>query len=700
MPKFLVTTSKGLENLLEQEMLALGISNIKMSVSSVWFEGDLEQAYKLCYCSRLANRVLLELGSGECSDRDDLYEICSGIDWSMQFDPKRSFSVNFTGFNDNLRNTQFSAQVVKDAIVDFFKEEGFKRPDVAKQSPDIRITGRLIQKMAHLFLDFSGSSLHERGYREDAGRAPLKENLAAGIITRSGWLQNTDKPLCDFFCGSGTLVIEAAQMALKIPAQQTRVRWGFDEWMGHNASLFASVKASAEAEIDYNSKLKLFASDINERELETAQENAQKAGVEQHIQFSKADILSNKIKNFWKKQGITSGHIVINPPYGERLEEITQIANLYLDVGQKLKTEFAGWQLAVITSAVEQLKLFKLYAKKKYKLKNASLDCVLALMEVEEARTDEVRGIIAEEFQNRLRKNFKKCAALAKAADTNAYRVYDADLPNYKVAIDLYADHVVIQEYTAPKNIPENVAEQRLTEVLLTTADVLGVPRSNVHVKTRRRESGCSDAKKNKLVEIQEGPAKFLVNLDDYLDTGLFLDHRLIREKIRLQAKDKRVLNLFSYTCAVSVHAALGDAKKVISVDLSKTFLNWGKENFKNNGINEKYHAFEHGDCVRWLNQNRSNYDLIFIDPPSFSKSKSMSDIFDVQKDHLSLLKDAARRLNPGGTILFSSILRGFTLDQEGVTALGLEINNISQETLPFDFERSKKTRQCWELKK
>ncbi|WP_111977287.1 bifunctional 23S rRNA (guanine(2069)-N(7))-methyltransferase RlmK/23S rRNA (guanine(2445)-N(2))-methyltransferase RlmL [Algibacillus agarilyticus] len=701
MAKFLVTTSKGLENLLYDELESLGASSLKMSVSSVWVEGDIALGYKICYLSRLANRVLLELTNGECLTKDDLYRVAGTVDWTMQFSNKRRFSIHFVGTTPELRNTQFSSQVIKDAIVDNFTEEGSKRPDVDKVESDIRFQGRIIKKNVHIFLDFAGGSLHERGYRENAGQAPIKENLAAGMIMRSGWLKDTSQPLCDFFCGSGTLVVEAALMAMKVPAQRDRIKWGFDSWISHSKTIFETVKAEADANVDEDAELTLYASDYSKKELLTAQRNADLAGVSQKIQFMQADVLSPKVKNFFP----TAGHIIINPPYGERLEETTQVANLYLDLGQKLKTEFVDWRLTVITSAESSLKLLKLAANKKYKLKNGPLDCVLATFDIEKAKAETVRTNIAEEFQNRLKKNYKKYAPLAKKSATNCYRVYDADLPNYNVAVDLYGEHLVVQEYSPPKSIPEHVSAQRLNDVLITAPDILGIARSNVHVKTRSRQKGKeqyqrAERKKDIRFIVQEGNAQFLVNLDDYLDTGLFLDHRNVRMLVGELAKDKTVLNLFSYTCSVSVHAVLGGAKKVKSVDLSKTYLNWGQDNFDLNKLSTRYHDFDQGDCIEWLARHDEQYDLIFIDPPSFSNSKRMKDVFDVQRDYVKLLQDALPRLTPGGTVIFSNNLRSFKLDHDLVTEMGYDIKDISQSTLPFDFARNSKIRQCWQLTK
>ncbi len=699
MARFLVTTSKGLENLLEQELQSFAIDNIKLSVSSVWFEGSLEQAYRVCYCSRLANKVFLELTSAPCTGKDDLYQLAQSVDWSMQFKDRTTFSVDFNGVTDKLRNTQFSAQVVKDAIVDTFQEEFGRRPNVDKANAEIRIQGRLIKNNAHLFIDLCGQSLHQRGYRENAGRAPIKENIAAGVVMRSGWLEQPQQPLVDYFCGSGTLLIEAAQMALNIPTQQFRREWGFDHWLGHNAALFDQVKQAADSAVKSDLNLRLYGVDINGRELKIAEQNAQDAGVGEYIHFQRGNALDSMI-DFNDEVG----HIISNPPYGERLEDELKIANLYLDFGSEIKARYPNWQLTVISSAVEQLRQLKLSASKKYKVKNAALDCVIAKYTIEASDGGDPREKMAIEFQNRLKKNIKQFNKLAKQVPTECYRVYDADLPNYNVAIDIYGDSLVIQEYAPPKNIPPEKAQARLNEVLLTAPGILGIENSKVALKVRKRQKGKEQYQRNATRDdyfpVQEANALFYVNIHDFLDTGLFLDHRDMRLLIQRQAKDKTVLNLFAYTCSVSVHAALGGASQITSVDLSKKYLDWGKQNFELNNINPSWHQFVAQDSLDWLKNTKQNFDLIFIDPPSFSNSKKLDNTFDVQRDHLALIENALAKLNQGGEIYFSNNLRSFKLDEAGLNQLGLTFTEISQQTLPFDFKRRANIRRAWKITK
>ncbi|EWH08579.1 23S rRNA m(2)G2445 methyltransferase [Catenovulum agarivorans DS-2] len=698
MAKFLVTTSKGLENLLESELTELGIENIKLSVSSVWFEGTMEQAYRLCYTSRLANKVLLELASGDCANKNDLYKVCQSVDWPMQFSDKVTLSVDFNGTNDALRNTQYSAQVIKDAICDIFNEELGRRPNVDKSNADIRIQGRLIKKQAHIFLDFSGASLHQRGYRTQAGRAPIKENIAAAVVMRSGWLQQPNAPLVDYFCGSGTLLIEAAQMACNMPAQQYRRKWGFDAWLSHNKALFEQIKTEYDQQIIEDGSFQLYGFDINNRELSVAKQNADDAGVAKYIHFERQNAVDHTLKV--KSE---TGFIVSNPPYGERLEDQVAIAHLYLDFGHNIKQQHAGWSLTLISSAIDAMRYLKLSANKKYKVKNAALDCIVANYQIEAAQdTTHPREGLAVEFQNRLKKNFKQFSKQARQADTECYRVYDSDLPNYNVAIDIYNDSLVIYEYAAPKSVPVEKAQARLNEVLLTAPFVLGTEPSKIALKVRKKQKGNEQYKKaadrGEVMTVREGPAQFYVNLYDYLDTGLFLDHRDMRKLIGQVSQGKSVLNLFSYTCSVSVHAALGGATQVTSVDLSKKYLDWGKQNFELNGINSTWHPFIAMDSIDWLKRTNNKFDLIFIDPPSFSNSKKLAHDFDVQRDHIKLLRLALEHLNEGGDIYFSNNLRSFSLDESSLAEIGLQWQDLTNKTMPFDFKRKSNIRQAWRL--
>ncbi|WP_287815297.1 bifunctional 23S rRNA (guanine(2069)-N(7))-methyltransferase RlmK/23S rRNA (guanine(2445)-N(2))-methyltransferase RlmL, partial [Pseudomonas sp.] len=314
---------------------------------------------------------------------------------------------------------------------------------------------------------------------------------------------------------------------------------------------------------------------------------------------------------------------------------------------------------------------------------------------VEQARLSEG----GQMFANRLQKNLKQLGKWARREKVDCYRVYDADMPEYALAIDLYHDWVHVQEYAAPKSIDPEKAQARLFDALAAIPQALNIDKSRVIIKRRERQSGTKQyerqAAQGQFTEVQEGGVKLLVNLTDYLDTGLFLDHRPMRLRIQREAAGKRFLNLFCYTATASVHAAKGGARSTTSVDLSKTYLDWARRNLSLNGFSDK-NRLEQGDVMAWLQASRDEYDLIFIDPPTFSNSKRMEGVFDVQRDHVELLDLAVARLAKDGVLYFSNNFRKFQLDEH----LGerYQVEEISAQTLDPDFARNSKIHRAWKI--
>lgn len=308
---------------------------------------------------------------------------------------------------------------------------------------------------------------------------------------------------------------------------------------------------------------------------------------------------------------------------------------------------------------------------------------------------------------NRLRKNDKRLAAWRRRRGVTCYRVYDADLPEYAAAVDVYQEDggagrrfAHVQEYRAPATIPADVAEGRLAELLDATMAVFELPRAQIAVKTRARGKGGSKygrmAERGETLRVREGPVRLEVNLFDYLDTGLFLDHRPMRERVAEAARGLRVLNLFCYTGSVTAHAAAGGAAASTSVDLSATYLEWAARNLALNGADRSRHELLRADVMSWLGSARGVYDLIFCDPPTFSNSKRADD-FDLQRQHVALLRLAMARLAPGGTLWFSNNFRRFRLD-DAVRELA-EARDISAATIDEDFRRNPRIHRCWELR-
>ena len=710
MKQLFATTARGFEELLKSELTELGAQDAKVTQGGVHYWADDETLYRTLLWSRLSSRILLPIVQAKVFSDLDLYSAVVGVNWLDYFDEKVHFFVDFKGTNQEIRHTQFGAMRVKDGIVDYFERHGRARPNVDKEQPDIRIHAYLNRDDVVLSLDLSGDALHMRGYREDTGKAPLRETLAAAIVLRSGWQKGT--PLVDPMCGSGTLLIEAAQMEAQIAPQLYRLHWGFDFWQGHNQVAWEKVKeealALAEAEKQRENPPHFYGFDLDHRVLQKAKQNAKNAGVAHLMQWQQGDVAA--IKN---PSPNLAGTVICNPPYGERLGTTPALIALYSVFGQRLKQQFACWNASIFSSEPSLLDCLRLRSHRQFKAKNGPLDCVQKNYQIAERaeqsalentvefdRTPPVSSEVAVDFANRLQKNIKKIEKWAKQQGLDAYRLYDADLPEYNLAVDRYADHIVVQEYAAPKNIDENKARQRLLDAVNATLQVIGIETNKLILKVRQKQKGTNQyeklANKGEYFYVNEYGAKLWVNLTDYLDTGLFLDHRLTRKMLGEMAQGKDFLNLFAYTGSATVHAALGKAKSTTTVDMSNTYLNWAEQNLLLNDIEGKQHKLIQADCLQWLEKCDRQFDLIFVDPPTFSNSKRMEDSWDVQRDHIKLMTNLKRILRQNGTIVFSNNKRGFKMDFAKLEELGLSAVEISHKTLPLDFERNKQIHNCW----
>lgn len=696
MNSLFASTARGLEELLKTELEGLGATDCQVVQGGVHFQGDTRLLYQSLMWSRLASRIMLPLGECRVYSDLDLYLGVQAIPWTEMFNPGATFAVHFSGLNDEIRNSQYGALKVKDAIVDSFTRKNLPRPNVDRESPDLRINVWLNKETAHISLDLSGEGLHLRGYRDGTGMAPIKENLAAAIVMRSGWVPGT--PLLDPMCGSGTLLIEAAMLATDRAPGLHRGHWGFGGWAQHDDGIWKEVKAEAQIRARqglaaYESRF--YGSDVDARVIERARRNARRAGIGELIDFDVKDVA--QLNNPLPKGPY--GTVISNPPYGERLESEPALIALHSLLGRIMKSQFGGWNLSVFSASPELLSCLQLRADKQFKAKNGPLDCVQKNYHLAESEGGKP-AMLAEDFANRLRKNLKKFEKWARQEGIECYRLYDADLPEYNVAIDRYADWVVVQEYAPPKTVDAHKARQRLFDIIAATIAVLDMAPNKLVLKTRERQKGKNQyqkmAEKGDFIEVQEYNARLWVNLTDYLDTGLFLDHRIARRMLGQMSKGKDFLNLFSYTGSASVHAGLGGARSTTTVDMSRTYLEWAERNLRLNGLTGRAHRLMQADVLGWLRESTEQFDLIFIDPPTFSNSKRMEDAFDVQRDHIRLMTDLKRLLRKGGTIMFSNNKRGFRMDHDGLAALGLKAQEISQKTLSQDFARNRQIHNCW----
>ena len=717
MAQFFATCPKGLEYLLRDELVALGANEVHEALSGVHFNGELVDGYRACLWSRLASRVLMPLGEFAAVDEQALYDGVQQIDWSQHLAEEGTLAVDAISNASQMRHTRYLAQKVKDAVVDQFRDRSGNRPGVDLEKPSIRLNLLLRKDRALLSLDLSGTPLHRRGYRVGQGEAPLKENLACAMLLRATWPEifAAGGTLVDPMCGSGTLLIEGALMAADVAPGLKREYFGFLGWLGHDALAWDGLLAEARNRADEGLR-KLPAvfhgNDQDPHVLNDARRNAQQAGVSGFMHLER-----HSIEHLQKPADAGDrGLIICNPPYGERIGQQDELAPTYRAIGERALAGFDGWRLAVITSDEDLGRAIGLRAHKRYVLYNGALECRLLLFDIggqAAPRVVEEKPLSAgaEAVANRLRKTLRHLRKRLDREQVHCWRAYDADIPEYSAAIDVYEGRdearpdrpavtfLHIQEYAAPKDIPEHVASARLADLVRGAGAAFELPRERIAVKTRYKARGGGKygrmAERAAFLVVEEGGLKFRVNLHDYLDTGLFLDHRPVRSRLREAARGTRFLNLFCYTATASVYAASGGARTTTSVDLSGTYLDWAEKNLALNGFGGDAHQLVQADCLQWLEHERGEYDLIFVDPPTFSNSKRAED-FDVQKEHGRLLGLCAERLAFGGLIVFSNNFRRFKLDPGVMDRF--EVRDISAATIPFDFTRNSRIHQCYEL--
>jgi 23S rRNA (guanine2445-N2)-methyltransferase / 23S rRNA (guanine2069-N7)-methyltransferase len=711
---WLATCPKGLELLLAEELQAIGAEGVKETVAAVHFQGSMEVAYRACLWSRLANRILMPLHSFMLNEADDLYQECNDISWESHFSAAQSIAIDFIGTSRLIDNTMYGSQRVKDAIVDRIRRIEGERPNVDTKNPDIRIQVRQHKGRVTVSLDISGESLHRRGYRTGQGTAPIKENLAVALLLRANWpaMAAEGGALLDPMCGSGTLIIEGAMMAADIAPGMLREHYGFDQWIQHDAELWQSLIDEAhqrKATGLENLELDIRGYDANPRVLEYTTQNIENAGLDGHIR------LAHKPIDQFGKPTAERGLLLTNPPYGERLGEVDELIPLYQKLGTVLQKNFQGWRAAIFTGNVDLGRETDLSPTKQYSLFNGTIPCKLLVFEDMTSKSAQIAARLstpapaqqltegARMVLNRLKKNQRKLDGWRKKSGISCYRLYDADIPEYAVAVDIYDQSIYVQEYAPPNTISEKVARERFGEIKQAVKEFSASFRGKIHYKERRRQKGDSQYERlndgpSDTIHVSEGNALFEVNLSDYLDTGLFLDHRPVRGLIGEMVKGKSFLNLFCYTAAASVQAAMAGASHSLSIDMSNTYLDWAQRNFDLNSLRSSKHQLLRADCVKWLEIEGELYDVIFLDPPTFSNSKKMDSVLDIQRDHGDLIRSSMAKLVPGGTLIFSNNFRKFKMDE--LTVRQFDCQNITPQTLDVDFARNPRIHNVWKIKR
>jgi len=724
---FLASAPRGFADLLARELSSCGAQGVRERTLQVAFSGPLECAYRACLWSRIANRVYLELACFEAHDAREFHAAVAALDWTAQLAPGATLACDFSGRHPSITHTQFGALKLKDGIVDALRAATGSRPDVSRTRPDVRVHAHAHGTHITLSIDLSGESLHRRGYRAAAGEAPLKENLAAGILLRAGWQElagvgsgrsaEAAAQFLDPLCGSGTLCIEAALIAADHAPGLTREYFGFLNWRGHDAALWARLctEAHGRARAGDTGSVTLLGRDQDERAIEQARANAGRAGIAALVHFERGPLAEARPPG-----AHGAGLVCTNPPYGERLADRARAESVHRELGALLREHFQGWSAAILTTAELGLEL-GLRAHRTHTVWNGPIECRLLRIQVAPQAQREPgtlgRGVEqhkgspgARMFANRLGKNIKRLRSWAEREGISCYRLYDADMPEYAFAIDLYQaiepqeSWLYVQEYAAPAEIEREAVQRRRAEVLASLPEVTGVPVERSRLRTRRRtqrgEQYVKLGEQSRFHTVLEGGVRLRVNFDDYLDTGVFLDHRMTRARLRAAASGRRFLNLFAYTGTATVYAAAGGADGTTSVDLSATYLAWARENLALNSLGGARHRFVQADCRAWVEEaarSRERFDLIFLDPPTFSNSKRMEGVLDIGRDHPALIDACVPLLAPAGLMLFSTNAQRFKLDASLMQRY--DIRDISADTLPLDFARNPRVHRCYEVR-
>ena len=786
---FFATCAKGLEPILVQELEQLGAELVKPALAGAHFHGTIATAQTACLWSRCASRILMPLLETD-ANADEMYKAVLKFPWFQHMDARSSLWIRFVqgaesnNSNHNIRHSQYGAQRIKDGICDYFRFRDQPRPDVQSRNADISLHARNHRGRVAIALDLSGSSLHQRGYRLDSGAAPLRETLAAALLYRAKWpeLAATGKAFLDPMCGSGTLLIEAAMMALDFAPGLQRQHWGFSAWLKNDTQSWQQLVDNARQR--YRQKTsqmqqqfpawKIYGFDKDSQVLQQAQSNKNRTDFDAFIELQQSALT--------QLPPIESGLCVTNPPYGERLGESEHLQPLYRELGQYLQ-KLIDWQCAVIVSDKALGKSLSIHSHKQYRFFNGAIPCQLLLFDLKPDRfiDDTKRNQISPEalmICNRLQKNYARIKSWLKTQHIECYRLYDADLPEYAAAIDVYQDHFVVQEYQPPKTIAADKAEFRLRQVhraIVHYAQQLDshFNAEQIHQRQRLRQKGNSqyqahlnqdhlnqdkepveahkntDRKASKwpakkvspyksnqspyqgshenrpsngddFMVINEGPLKLYVNLEQYLDTGLFLDHRPLRRMLMEQSKGLDILNLFCYTASISIAAAYGGARSSVNIDMSKTYLRWAADNFDLNHIEHRLNTSNYAsgaidqtqavhqmlqfDCIKWLQiqsllPEKPSFDTIVLDPPTFSNSKNMDQTLDIQRDHAALIDASMPLLRSNGRLYFSTNRRGFKMDVDLQDRY--QLTDISASTIDKDFQcsqRSQKIHVCWQI--
>ena len=725
--------ASGFEEVLAQELRDMRMRRVRPQVGGVSFFGRQADAYRACLWSRVATRIQLVLDRVPCATADELYQGAVAFPWEDHVPRGATIAVDAHGQNPQLRNTQFTALKVKDALCDRLRDQHGMRPDVNAKDPDVAIDVAVHERKATLYLNLSGTSLHRRGYRQDGVQteAPLKETLAAGILLAAGWpdMAREGGMLADPMCGSGTFAIEAALIAADIAPGLLRERWGFEGWAQHDEQLWARLHDEALLQRTYpQGPAPIVAGDLDARAVDIARFNADRADVEDLIQFFVDDAARLKRHlGLARKRGEAPGLLVANPPYGERLLAQEDLPQVYSALAAAIDAVPKSWQVALITPDAGIDSALGRTPHTTLACYNGPLEAWVRLYAAKDGRKTlhvmSLSGVshevsVAEDnsaqFGARLRKAAKERVRTARRQNVSCYRVYDADLPDYALSVDLYetadggdaATYACVKEYHRPARVDVQRAARRFADAATIVAAVLDIPSTQVVARpwgSERDAAGRRRASSQpRLVTVEEGDCRYEVDLM-HPSVSLPLAQRGVRALARKLAPGARVAALFATSGTALVQAAAGGARQSVTVDAARPWLDSVGTSLAANGLSGKAHRLSCMDVRAWVSQERRahhTYDLILCLPPIWLSARDAGrEEWNLGRDGIDLVHDAMGILSQTGTLLFACAAQDAP-DVASLRMQGLQIEDMSDEVVPFDFTRARQAQCCYLIRR
>ncbi len=724
----IAATAFGLEAVVVRELSSMGYEDAKpVSTGRVAFTAPHSGIARANLRLRAADRVLVRVGAFEARDFGVLFDQTTALPWELWIPRDAEFPVNGRSVRSQLSSVPACQRIVKKAIVERLRK-AHGRETLPETGPRIVIEVSLLNDTATLTIDSTGDGLHKRGYRPAVGEAAIKETLAAGLVLLSAW--RPGRPLLDPFCGTGTIAIEAALIAANI-APGLRRPFDSERWPSLPQSLWAEERRLARSLERPAEPGLIEGSDRDAQAIALAQRCARNAGVENALRFLQRDFAA-------LTSTLEFGCIITNPPYGVRLGDDAEIEALYRSLPLVLR-RLPTWSFHILSARQDLERLVGQEASRRRKLFNSQIECTYFSFlgpkpqgpshaapapdtvdapephrEPSDApppppappaafgglRDRDVREL--DDFRACLAKNVRHLRRYPARAIT-CYRLYERDVPDVPVIIDRYEGFAHVAEYEREHTRSPAQQADWIDRVRTIVAESLDIPADHVFFKEKHRQRGTTQHERTgdraERTVVSEGGLRFEVNLSEYVDTGLFLDHRLTRQMVREAAHGRRMLNLFCYTGSFSVYAASGGAASTTSVDLSNTYLEWARRNFELNRLWGPSHTLIRSDTLDFLRSHRRGaaYDLAVVDPPTFSNSKSTAEDWTVAQSHTELFRLLVPLMSPGAVIFFSNNYRRFKLDEETMGELGLTVQDISRRTVPPEY-RNTRIHRCWRM--